>query len=65
MTPPFRSPQQRKLDTLSRLEQDVDAWVATADPASGAPYLIPLSFLWDGATLLFATPTSSPTIRNL
>lgn len=65
MTPPFRSPQQRKLDTLSRLEQDVDAWVATADPASGAPYLIPLSFLWDGATLLFATPASSPTIRNL
>jgi hypothetical protein len=27
--------------------------------------LIPLSFLWDGARLLFATPAASPTIRNL
>ena len=53
MTPPFRTPQQRKQDTLRRLEQDVDAWVATADPALRTPYLIPLSFLWDGATLLF------------
>jgi Pyridoxamine 5'-phosphate oxidase len=29
------------------------------------PYLVPLSFLWDGATLLVATPSSSPTGRNL
>ena len=43
----------------------MDAWVATADPASGSPYLVPLSFLWDGATLLVATPSSSPTSRNL
>jgi hypothetical protein len=26
---------------------------------------VPLSFLWDGATLLVATPASSPTSRNL
>lgn len=26
---------------------------------------MPLSFLWDGATLLVATPASSPTSRNL
>jgi hypothetical protein len=65
MTPPFRTPQQRKQDTLRRLEQDIDAWVATADGESGTPYLIPLSFLWDGATLLFATPASSLTSRNL
>jgi hypothetical protein len=26
---------------------------------------VPLSFLWDGATLLVATPSSSPTGRNL
>ncbi len=26
---------------------------------------MPLSFLWDGTTLLIATPTSSPTSRNL
>jgi len=39
--------------------------VATADAAGGSPYLIPLSFLWDGATLLVATPLSSLTGRNL
>ena len=63
--PPPRSHRQRVQDTLDRLEQDVDAWVATADPASGTPYLVPLSFLWDGATLLLATPAASPTSRNL
>ncbi|MFF4229183.1 pyridoxamine 5'-phosphate oxidase family protein [Streptomyces sp. NPDC001820] len=65
MTPPARTPEQRKQDALIRLEQDVDAWVATADPESGTPYLVPLSFLWDGVTLLVATPSSSPTSRNL
>ena len=33
--------------------------------ADGAPYLVPLSFHWDGETLLVATPTDSPTGRNL
>jgi Pyridoxamine 5'-phosphate oxidase len=65
MTPPPRSRTQRKRDALDRLEHDVDAWVATADPATGTPYLVPLSFLWDGTTLLVATPSSSPTGRNL
>ncbi|MFF8018794.1 pyridoxamine 5'-phosphate oxidase family protein [Streptomyces sp. NPDC007929] len=62
---PVRSAEQRKKDTLHRLEHDVDAWVATADGASGTPYLVPLSFLWNGSYLLFATPASSPTGRNL
>src|SRR5436190_15487846 len=65
MAPPPRTPHQRKQDTLHRLEQVIDAWVATADPASGTPYLVPLSFLWDGRTVLVATPSSSPTSRNL
>jgi nitroimidazol reductase NimA-like FMN-containing flavoprotein (pyridoxamine 5'-phosphate oxidase superfamily) len=65
LTPPPRSRQQRKQDALERLERDVDAWVATADEGSGTPYLVPLSFLWDGVTLLIATPSSSPTARNL
>jgi hypothetical protein len=60
-----RSRQQRQHDTRTRLEQDIDAWVATADLASGTPYLVPLSFLWDGHTLLLATPAASPTGRNL
>jgi hypothetical protein len=61
----IRTPKQRKQDALNRLEQDTDAWVATADGGSGTPYLVPLSFLWDGITLLLATPSSSPTSRNL
>jgi len=65
MTPPARTAQQRKADTLRRLSSDVDTWVATADPATGTPYLVPLSFLWDGATLLISTPGTSPTSRNL
>ena len=65
MTPPARTRQQRKADTLRRLERDTDAWVATADPRSGTPYMVPLSFLWDGATVLISTPATSPTSRNL
>jgi hypothetical protein len=65
MTAPARPPAERKRDALRRLEHDVDAWVATADPAGGIPYLIPLSFLWDGTTLVIATPAASPTSRNL
>ncbi len=64
MTPPPRSPEQRKGDTLHRLAHDVDAWVATADPA-GVPYLVPLSFLWDGETFLISTAATNPTARNL
>jgi len=65
MIPPARTPEQRKQDTANRLEHDIDAWVATADPGSGTPYLVPLSFLWDGSTVLIATPSASPTSRNL
>ncbi|MGN6636713.1 MAG: pyridoxamine 5'-phosphate oxidase family protein [Oryzihumus sp.] len=64
-TPAARSIAERVRDTLARLEQDIDAWVATAHPGDGTPYLVPLSFLWDGRTLLFSTPTASPTGRNL
>ncbi|MFE0809193.1 pyridoxamine 5'-phosphate oxidase family protein [Streptomyces sp. NPDC058848] len=63
--PPARSAEQRRHDTLHRLDHDVDAWVATADGASGMPYLVPLSFLWNGSCLLFSTPAASPTGRNL
>jgi pyridoxamine 5'-phosphate oxidase-like protein len=54
----------RKQDTLHRLEHDIDAWVATAAP-DGTPYLMPLSFLWDGRTLLLSTAVNNPTARNL
>jgi general stress protein 26 len=59
-----RSAEQRKSDTLARLTSDIDVWVATAD-TDGNGYLVPLSFLWDGAGLIVSTPLSSPTGRNL
>jgi nitroimidazol reductase NimA-like FMN-containing flavoprotein (pyridoxamine 5'-phosphate oxidase superfamily) len=59
-----RSPAQRRRDTEHRLAHDVDVWVATAS-ADGVPYLVPLSFDWDGEALLLATPAGSPTGRNL
>jgi hypothetical protein len=65
MIAPPRTREQRIQDTLRRLEQDVDCWVATADGASDTPYLVPLSYLPEGATLLIATPATSVTSRNL
>jgi Pyridoxamine 5'-phosphate oxidase len=59
-----RPRDRRRLDTEHRLTHDIDVWVATAS-ADGAPYLVPLSFDWDGEALLVATPTDSPTGRNL
>jgi hypothetical protein len=59
-----RSRTQRRGDTEHRLTHDIDVWVASAS-ADGAPYLVPLSFDWDGEALLVATPTDSPTGRNL
>ena len=59
-----RDAGQRKSDTLTRLASDVDVWIATAD-AAGDSYLVPLSFLWDGAGVVISTPRSSVTGRNL
>ncbi|MCO5177679.1 MAG: pyridoxamine 5'-phosphate oxidase family protein [Thermomicrobiales bacterium] len=64
MRPESRTHAQRRQDTEHRLAHDVDLWVATASP-TGEPFLIPLSFDWDGASLLLATPADSPTGRNM
>ncbi len=56
-----RSRLQRRADTLARLENDADIWVATA--AGGRPHLVPLSFAWDGVRIILATPSNSPTAR--
>lgn len=55
---------QRRRDNEHRLSLDVDVWVASAS-AGSAPHLVPLSFDWVGEALLLATPTDSPTGRNL
>jgi nitroimidazol reductase NimA-like FMN-containing flavoprotein (pyridoxamine 5'-phosphate oxidase superfamily) len=59
-----RSRTRRRRDTEYRLIHDVDLWVASAS-SDGAPYLVPLSFDWDGEALLVATPRDSRTGRNL
>jgi hypothetical protein len=64
MSAASRSRAQRRHDTEHRLNHDVDVWVASAS-ADGSPYLVPLSFDWDGESLLVATPADSPTGRNL
>ncbi|MFJ9110714.1 pyridoxamine 5'-phosphate oxidase family protein [Streptomyces sp. NPDC102283] len=63
---PARSREQRKQDTLDRLREDDDAWVATASP-DGVPTLVPLSFLWedDTGTLVMATRRTNPTAVNV
>ena len=59
-----RSRVERRRDTEHRLVHDLDVWVASA-PADGTPYLVPLSFDWDGEALVVATPADRPTGRNL
>jgi hypothetical protein len=55
---------QRRRDTEHRLTYDIAVRVPRAS-GDVAPCLVPLSFDWDGAALLAATPTNSPTGRNL
>ncbi|MGP3776809.1 pyridoxamine 5'-phosphate oxidase family protein [Streptomyces sp. SDT5-1] len=62
---PPRSAKQRKQDTLDRLEREVDAWVATAGPEGGAPYMMPLSFLWRDDCVYVSTRATNPVARNL
>ncbi|MFJ4503800.1 pyridoxamine 5'-phosphate oxidase family protein [Streptomyces sp. NPDC088864] len=63
-TVPPRGLEERLGDTRKRLENDIDVWVSSAG-GPGAPYLVPLSFLWDGTAVLVSTPRDSVTGRNL
>jgi hypothetical protein len=62
MTEGVRAAAERRADTIARLEGDADVWVATAN--GGQPHLVPLSLAWDGARVILATPSASPTARN-
>jgi hypothetical protein len=63
--PPPRPTAARVRDTRDLLGREIDCWVATTDPATGAPHLVPLSFDWDGSTLLLATSERSVAGRGL
>ncbi len=58
---PPRPAVQRWADTLARLASDVDAWVSTA--TGDGPYLVPLSFLFDGTDFWLSTSSRAPTVR--
>ncbi len=64
MSPEPRPRARRRHDTEQRLAHDDDVWLASSSP-DGVPWLVPLSFEWDGETLLVATLTDSRTGRNL
>jgi hypothetical protein len=62
---PARATAQRIADARAKLEAPhSDLWVASAN-ADGAPYLVPLSFAWDGTAVIIAIKASSPTARNI
>lgn len=60
----IRPPAERAAHARHLLETEIDAWVASAT-ADGEAYLLPLSYYWDGAALLFSTPETSRTARDL
>ncbi|MBC9820595.1 pyridoxamine 5'-phosphate oxidase family protein [Terrabacter sp. MAHUQ-38] len=62
---PPRATAERVRDTQGLLSREVDCWVATADPVTGAPHLVPLSFVWDGSSILLATGERSIAGRGL
>ena len=62
--PAPRRREERKRDTLARLRNDLDLWIASAGE-DGEAYLIPLSFHWDGKTITVATPHDSRTAQNM
>lgn len=61
MTPESRAARRAHAETV--LASTTDAWIATS--AGSVPHLVPLSFLWDGGRLWFATGASNPTGRNV
>jgi hypothetical protein len=59
-----RDRDQRRTDSLARLESDLDVWVATSSP-EGMPHLVPLSLDWDGQRIVVCARRESRTIENL
>jgi pyridoxamine 5'-phosphate oxidase-like protein len=50
--------------TLERLNSESNVWVATSS-VSGIPHLVPLSLAWYDDVILVATPSNTPTARNI
>jgi nitroimidazol reductase NimA-like FMN-containing flavoprotein (pyridoxamine 5'-phosphate oxidase superfamily) len=61
---PPRPLAQRIADTRRLLDTSIDAWVASADPRTGRPWMVPLSFAWTGAMFVLGTGADSRTALN-
>jgi nitroimidazol reductase NimA-like FMN-containing flavoprotein (pyridoxamine 5'-phosphate oxidase superfamily) len=59
-----RSLAERREAALEHLRSNSNLWLATASDRQG-PYLIPVSYWWDGARLTTATFENSRTLRNI
>jgi hypothetical protein len=59
-----RTLSERCAAALEHLRSNSNLWLATASDGRG-PYLIPVSYWWDGARLLTATFENSRTLRNI
>jgi len=55
---------ERIADTKHVLATTVDAWVATADPSTGRPWMVPLSFAWTSSVVVLGTGADSRTVLN-
>lgn len=60
----MRSAAERAAAARAQLESEIDVWVASAT-ATGDAHLIPLSYLWDGRSVVLSTPERSRTARDL
>ena len=61
---PPRPLAERIADTRHLLATTVDAWVATADPSTGRPWMVPLSFAWTSSVVVLGTGADSRTVLN-
>ena len=61
---PPRPLAERIAYTRHLLATTVDAWVATADPSTGRPWMVPLSFAWTSSVVVLGTGADSRTVLN-
>jgi len=64
MSAPARSLSQKKIDSLFHLEHDIDLWISSSS-SKGDPYLVPLSFWWNGMSLFISTVLKNQTAQNI
>jgi pyridoxamine 5'-phosphate oxidase-like protein len=57
-----RTKAQRREDTLALLEGRNQLWICTV---AQQPYMVPMSYAWDGHRITIATNTDTPTAQHL